>query len=104
MFKSTYTVQMPKGTMLFLVTVKCRQLNEGDEVLDFSINELAHQWWVGNESKEYKTTPHALCLGVWLMLSARLKQSSDAQARDVVIHSVKLNAPGLDIEFGLDKS
>ena len=102
MFTSTYTIQMPKGTMLFLIVIKCRQLNEQDEPINFNINEACHQWWLSDDSKEYKTTPHALCLGVWLMLSKHLKQTNDAQARDVIIHRVKLDAPGLSIEFGVD--
>ena len=94
---------MPKGTMLFLITVACRQLNEQDEILSFNLTEFCHEWWNTSSSGDYKTTPHALCLGLWLALSKQLKETSDSQARDLVVSSIKLNAPGLSTGFTIDK-
>ena len=103
MFTSTYKVQMPRGTMIFSVVIKCRQLNEQDEQLNFNLTDFCHSWWNSEESKEFKATPHALVLGLWLALSNQVKSQSDSQARDLVIHSTQLEAPGLTIRFGIDK-
>lgn len=102
MFKTTYTVQMPQGTMLFKITVKCRQLNKDDDVFNFNINQVCHDWWQNEKSQEFKTTPHALCLGLWLFLSEKIKEDSNYQARDVIVDNIKLDAPGLNISFGVD--
>jgi hypothetical protein len=103
MFTASYTIQMPKGTMLFIITVACRQLNEEDEILSFNLTQACHVWWHSEESNTYKTTPHALCLGLWLALSKQLKETSDSLARDLIVESVKLDAPGLSTGFGVDK-
>jgi hypothetical protein len=102
MFTSTYKVQMPRGTMIFNITIKCRQLNEQDEQLEFNLTDFCHLWWIGESSQDYKATPHALCLGLWLAISDKIKSSSNSLARDLVAHSVELEAPGLTIRFGLD--
>lgn len=103
MFTSTYKVQMPRGSMIFTISIKCRQLNESDEQLNFNLTDACHVWWNSDESKDYKQTPHSLVLGLWLALSNELKSTSDAQARDLVIEYVELDAPGLGIRFGIDK-
>jgi len=103
MFTSTYKVQMPRGSMMFTIQFKCRQLNDDDEQLGFNLTDFCHKWWTSEESKHFKQTPHALVLGVWLAISNELKQTSDAQARDLVVQFVELEAPGLTISFGIDK-
>ena len=100
-FSTSYTVQMPKGTMLFDVTFRCRQLDTNDDVLGFSLKELADVWFGSEEAAEYRGTPHSLVLGFWMKISDTIKQNERGD-RGLVCCSVRLIAPGMETTFGVN--
>ena len=103
MFRATYTIQMPNSLMRFDIEVKGQQLDDDDELVPLNLVEVCAEWWNGDNSKEYKRTPHSLALGVWLHLSGLFKADRNFQLRDVVVQRVTLHGAGMTTSFGLDK-
>jgi|LauGreDrversion4_2_1035121.scaffolds.fasta_scaffold67263_5 hypothetical protein len=95
MFETIYTVQIK--TLLFEISIVCSQLLDNDEPIAFDLSTELNQWWI--DDKDYKTTPNAITLGVWLKTMELLKQDKLYSSRNLTCKSVLFESPSKIVRF-----
>jgi hypothetical protein len=95
MFETIYTVQVK--TLIFEISIVCSQLLENDEPISFDLQAELNQWWF--DDKDYKTTPNAITLGVWLKTMELLKADKTYQNRNLTCKSVLFESPSKIVRF-----
>ena len=98
MFETIYSVQIK--TLVFEITILCSQLLDNDEPIHFDIYNELNQWWV--DDKEFKTTPNAITLGVWLKVMELLKSDKTYQSRNLTCKYVLFESPSKVVRFTAD--